>query len=50
MSQKQVARQKKARSSHRPPPWRTDAEAARQAARREGKPFVLILNADSGAL
>jgi hypothetical protein len=31
-------------------PWYTDASAGRRAALRDGKPCVILLNADSGAL
>jgi hypothetical protein len=32
------------------PPWFTEAQAVRERAREEGKPCVLLLNADSSAL
>jgi hypothetical protein len=37
------------KGSHRPP-WRTDVQAARQAALLAKKPCVLILNVDNSAL
>jgi len=50
MKRKQQARQLAASKPPQRLPWRTDALAAREAARTEGRPCVLILNADSSAL
>jgi hypothetical protein len=38
------------RPASQPPPWLLDVPAARKTALQQAKPFVLILNIDSGAL
>jgi hypothetical protein len=50
MKTKRRARQTVASQPPWQPPWRTDAQAAQESALAQGRPCVLILNADNSAL